>query len=78
MIGRFEPGIRDCLAVSYGGLLFVSGMLGWENQGGPVEAQVEEVLAHLDRALGLPVGMAAVAALGPPVPVSAQGAQQPE
>ncbi|MDE2335014.1 MAG: RidA family protein [Rhodospirillales bacterium] len=53
MIQRFEPGARYCTAVSYAGLLWVSGMVGWENQHGPVEAQVEEVLGRLDRALEL-------------------------
>lgn len=53
MIQRFEPGARYCSAVSHGGLVWVSGMVGWTNQHGPVEAQVEEVLGRLDRALAL-------------------------
>jgi enamine deaminase RidA (YjgF/YER057c/UK114 family) len=50
---RFEPGARYCSAVAAGGLLWVSGMVGWTNQHGPVEAQVEEVLGRLDRVLAV-------------------------
>jgi enamine deaminase RidA (YjgF/YER057c/UK114 family) len=53
MIQRFEPGSRYCTAVTYGGMVWISGMVGWQNQHGPVEAQVEEVLGRLDRALDL-------------------------
>jgi enamine deaminase RidA (YjgF/YER057c/UK114 family) len=53
MIQRFEPGARYCSAVACGGMLWVSGMVGWTNQHGPVEAQVEEVLGRLDRVLTL-------------------------
>jgi enamine deaminase RidA (YjgF/YER057c/UK114 family) len=34
-------------------MVWISGMVGWQNQHGPVEAQVEEVLGRLDRALDL-------------------------
>ncbi len=75
MIDRFEPGARCCTAVTYAGLMWISGVVGWNNQHGTVEAQVEEVFGRLDHALtlagpGLSVEMAAVAALGAPLPVS--------
>jgi enamine deaminase RidA (YjgF/YER057c/UK114 family) len=53
MIRHFEPGARYCSAVAFGGLVWVSGMVAWDNQNGPVEAQVEEVLARLDRVLAV-------------------------
>jgi enamine deaminase RidA (YjgF/YER057c/UK114 family) len=53
MIQRFEPGARYCTAVSHAGLVWISGMVGWDNQHGVLEAQVEEVLGRLDRALTL-------------------------
>lgn len=44
MIHRFEPGARYCTAVSYAGLVWISGVVGWNNQKGPLRRRSRRFL----------------------------------